>query len=99
VTLLTSEVVTNALTHGGLLAAHEDLVINVACHDGRDGDVIRVDVLDTGQGELAVGDGSCESLSGRGLVLLQDLASEWEVRRAGSRKAVSFEVRTGPSLS
>jgi anti-sigma regulatory factor (Ser/Thr protein kinase) len=99
VSLLTSEVVTNALTHGGLLAAQEDLVINVACHDGRDGDVIRVDVVDAGAGELTVGDTACDAVSGRGLVLLEDLASAWEVRRAGSRKTVSFEVRTGPAFS
>ena len=95
VALLTSEVVTNALTHGGLLAAHEDLVINVACHAGCDGDVIRVDVLDVGRGKPTVGDASGDAVSGRGLVLLNGLATAWEVLPAGSHKSVSFEVKTG----
>ena len=84
--LLTSELVTNAVTHGTPEAGAFILLI-VA----REGAGLRVDVYD-GSRELPVPeDGApAEAETGRGLVLVTSLAAEWGFYRTRAGKAVYF---------
>jgi anti-sigma regulatory factor (Ser/Thr protein kinase) len=90
VALLTTEVVANAVLHGG-------------------GEVVVELVLDDGVVQVAVSDGSPEvpvlrravpeSLGGRGVALMDTLASRWGVQTpartgSGTGKTVWFEVLT-----
>lgn len=84
VELLTSEVVTNAIVHGRsgpqLVVAMEDDVIRVSVGDiSPDLPVRRLSHLD--------------DVSGRGVVIVEELASAWGVQRQrGGGKQVWFEV-------
>ncbi len=84
VELLTSEVVTNAIVHGRsgpLLAVHVmEYVVRVAVGDGSP--------------ELPVRRlGQVDDLSGRGVVIVDELASAWGVERErNGSKRVWFEV-------
>lgn len=89
VVLLTSEVVTNAVLHAGPHAPSDELVLTLTLH----GDLVRVEVRDPGDGALVRRDGTHEALSGRGLLLLDALASDWEVRPDRPGKVVCFQVR------
>ena len=84
VELLTSEVVTNAIVHGRsgpLLAVHvKEYVVRVAVGDGSP----EVPVRRLGQ---------VDDLSGRGVVIVDELASAWGVERErNGSKRVWFEV-------
>jgi anti-sigma regulatory factor (Ser/Thr protein kinase) len=82
-TLLTSEVVTNAVLHvGGTIA------LRVTCRPPG----VRVEVADT-SGQLPVaGDPPQASTGGRGLQLVEALASDWGTCRDGPGKIVWFEL-------
>jgi anti-sigma regulatory factor (Ser/Thr protein kinase) len=84
VELLTSEVVTNAIVHG---RSGPQLAVEI------DGTVVRVAVRDTSP-ELPVRRLShLDDVSGRGVVIVEELASAWGVdREHNGAKRVWFEV-------
>jgi anti-sigma regulatory factor (Ser/Thr protein kinase) len=85
VTLLVSEVVTNCVVHAGL-APGQDIDLRLT----HDGDTVRVEVRDEGQGfaeSLVRGRRS----NGFGLYLVERLSDRWGVER-GDRTCVWFEV-------
>jgi anti-sigma regulatory factor (Ser/Thr protein kinase) len=84
VELLTSEVVTNAIVHA---RSGPQLAVEI------DGHVVRVAVLDRSP-ELPVRRlGRLDDISGRGVVIVEELASAWGVERErNGSKRVWFEV-------
>jgi len=86
--LLTSEVVTNAVLHGGPHAPGAQLDLDVDVSPRR----VRVEVSDQGAGVPLAGDGSTEALSGRGILMVEAMASAWGIRPNGPGKSVWFEV-------
>jgi anti-sigma regulatory factor (Ser/Thr protein kinase) len=85
--LLTSELVTNAVTHGTLTAG-TFVVLTVGC----DAAGLRVDVHD-GSSDLPVLDAaSAEAETGRGLLLVTSLSAEWGFYRTSAGKAVYFTL-------
>jgi anti-sigma regulatory factor (Ser/Thr protein kinase) len=89
VVLLVSEVVSNAIQHGG---PHEPSATLGLALDTQP-DRIRVEVTDGGPNDPIVGDGARDRLSGRGLLLVRSLASRWGCNRLSVGKTVWFEVR------
>jgi anti-sigma regulatory factor (Ser/Thr protein kinase) len=84
VELLTSEVVTNAIVHGG---SGPQLVVDLG------DDVIRVSVGDLSPGLPVRRLSQVDDVSGRGVVIVEELASAWGVQRQrGGGKQVWFEV-------
>jgi anti-sigma regulatory factor (Ser/Thr protein kinase) len=90
--LLTSELVTNAVTHGTPTPG-TFVLLTVAC----DVSGLRVDVHD-GSGDLPVLDtgltdeSPAESETGRGLLLVTTLSAEWGFYRTPAGKAVYFTL-------
>ncbi|MFF4604947.1 ATP-binding protein [Streptomyces sp. NPDC001339] len=86
-TLLTSELVTNALIHadGGAVVT------------ARVGDRLRVEVRDWAPGRPEAGPATMEGTSGRGLLLVRALADAWGIRAEGFGKCVWFELGGGPA--
>jgi anti-sigma regulatory factor (Ser/Thr protein kinase) len=85
--LLTSELVTNAVTHG-TEEAGELVLLAVAC----DAAVLRVEVHD-GSGDLPVLDiAPADAETGRGLLLVTSLSAEWGSYRTSAGKAVYFTL-------
>lgn len=86
--LLTSELVTNALLHAG-----SDLEVRLQTDPHR----VRVEVHDGGQRLPLAATAAPDATSGRGLLLVRQLANDWGVDRAASGKSVWFEIdlRTG----
>ena len=84
VELLTSEVVTNAIIHG---RSGPQLAVEI------DGSVVRVAVRDRSP-EIPVRRlGRLDDVSGRGVVIVEELASAWGVERErNGSKRVWFEV-------
>jgi anti-sigma regulatory factor (Ser/Thr protein kinase) len=83
--LLTSELVTNAVTHGSARPG-TFVLLTIAC----DAAVLRVDVHD-GSGDLPVLDEAApEAETGRGLLLVTSLSAEWGFYRTPAGKAVYF---------
>jgi len=82
ISLVVSELVTNAVEHGeppvmfGIDSGHA---------------VIRVTVSDEGGGEPRVRDAADHAIGGRGLALVEMLASRWQWRRDGKRLTVWAE--------
>jgi anti-sigma regulatory factor (Ser/Thr protein kinase) len=84
VELLTSEVVTNAIVHG-----RSGPQLAVAVGD----DVVRVEVRDTSPDPPVRRLSRIDDPSGRGVVIVDELASAWGVtRERGGGKQVWFEV-------
>lgn len=86
-TLLTSELVTNALVH-----AKGDAVVTA-----RVSDRLRVEVRDSAPGRPEVRSATTEGTSGRGLMLVRSLADAWGIRSEGFGKCVWFELGGGPA--
>ncbi|MEU5213151.1 ATP-binding protein [Streptomyces sp. NPDC020742] len=86
-TLLTSELVTNALVHaeGGAVVT------------ARVGDRLRVEVRDGTPGRPEIPTPTTEDTSGRGLMLVRALADAWGIRTEGLGKCVWFELGGGPA--
>jgi anti-sigma regulatory factor (Ser/Thr protein kinase) len=90
--LLTSELVTNAVTHGTPTAG-TFVLLAIAC----DASALRVDVHD-GSGDLPVLDtgltdeSPADSETGRGLLLVTTLSAEWGFYRTPTGKAVYFTL-------
>ena len=93
VTLLVSELVTNAVVHAG-----SDVEVMVRLTDT----AAHIEVTDASADRVAPRDAASDEDSGRGLALVGNLARRWGVRPApGGGKTVWFEVRrpggSGPS--
>ena len=84
-TLLTSELVTNAVLHG-----EPDIALRVTCDDRN----LRVEVSDGSPQPPVARDMNPTALSGRGLLILRALASRYgtEGNPAGRGKTVWFEL-------
>lgn len=90
VVLLTSEVVSNVVQHAGPHRPDDEFVLSVEMTD----DLVRVEVTDQHPGSpRADAPDRADGLSGRGLLLLDVLASAWGVVPKDKGKVVWFEVR------
>ena len=83
VQLIASELVTNALRHGGGTAD-----ISLSYRPG----VVRVEVRDHGSGEPRLLDVPADAESGRGLAIVAKLSSDWGVQRHADGKTVWADV-------
>jgi anti-sigma regulatory factor (Ser/Thr protein kinase) len=81
--LLTSELVTNAVLHGG-----QTITLTVEDRGG----AVRVTVVDDGAGTPAVRLPSPGDGAGRGLQLVDQIATRWGVDALGLGKGVWFEL-------
>lgn len=84
--LLTSETVTNAFLHG---RSEARLVVTV------NDEVVLVEVGDDSSKPPEFAEQRLGALHGRGLVILDTLASRWGITDQPNGKTVWFEVRTG----
>jgi anti-sigma regulatory factor (Ser/Thr protein kinase) len=82
--LLTSELVTNAVTH----ETGETITLVVTCAYGQ----LHVDVHDTSCALPAPVDGPPDAETGRGLMLVASLSSSWGYYRTPTGKAVYFTL-------
>ena len=82
--LLTSELVTNAIAH----EAGETVMLTITCICGQ----LRVDVHDTSRAEPVPVDVPLEAETGRGLMLVASLSTDWGYHRTQSGKAVYFTL-------
>lgn len=82
--LLVSELVTNALQHG---RGRIDVRID------RSPGQLRVSVDDESRAQPVVRSGDIDDDGGRGLLIVETLASSWGVRRSGRGKSVWFTLR------
>lgn len=83
--LLTSELVTNAVLH-----ADSGIELRLA----READLIRFEVEDHGSGQPKPRSPAPEETSGRGLALVDTLSTAWGIEPVSSGKAVWFELPT-----
>lgn len=81
--LLVSELVVNAVIH-----ARTDSELVLRAEDGR----LRVEVTDHSAAEPVLQEYSPTAPSGRGLLILDELADEWGVERDGTSKVVWFDL-------
>lgn len=86
VELLTGELVSNAVVHG---PPGDPVTVRVRI----DGPVVRVMVSDMGGGVPTVGHPEPTAPSGRGLALVEALATAWGTQNRPGGKTVWFEVR------
>ena len=86
VVLLVSELVTNAIQHGGPHGPSGSVGLDVELQKDR----VRVTVTDSGTGVPLAGTG--DDPSGRGLVLVETLATSWGWDSLPVGKAVWFEI-------
>jgi anti-sigma regulatory factor (Ser/Thr protein kinase) len=92
VELLVSELVTNAVRHGAS-DPHESILVRAHRTDG----AVRVEVCDEGHGFHERGEAPPElQPSGRGLLLVDRLASRWGVM-PGHPNCVWFEAESAPA--
>jgi len=82
--LLTSELVTNAVRY----ETGETVTLAITCSC----DQLRVDVYDTSQVLPVPEDASADAETGRGLILVNSLSSEWGTYRTPAGKAVYFTL-------
>lgn len=88
VVLLVSELVSNAVQHGGPHGPDATVGIQIEARRDR----VRVGVTDAGAGDPRLGDGAIDRPSGRGLLLVEALASRWGCDRLPVGKTVWFEL-------
>lgn len=82
--LLTSELVTNAIRH----EAGETVMLALTCASGQ----FRVDVHDTSRSAPVPVDGPADTETGRGLLLVASLSTNWGYYRTPAGKAVYFTL-------
>lgn len=82
--LLTSELITNGILHGG---TEVELRLELTQ------DALRVEVADSGRGCPVMEAVLLDAEQGRGLMIVSRLASRWGVELASTRTAVWFELR------
>jgi len=91
VLLCVSELAINALLHG--VPPHRCFRLELTLTDG----VLRVEVHDSGRGEIRTPDPIPESDHGRGLLLVAALADDWGVRERDPGKVVWCDFAVGAS--
>ena len=89
--LLTSELVTNAISH----EAGETITLAVTCSFGQ----LRVDVHDTSRTLPVLADAPADAEAGRGLMLVATLSATWGIYRTPAGKAVYFTLAFEPDPS
>jgi anti-sigma regulatory factor (Ser/Thr protein kinase) len=82
--LLTSELMTNAIAH----EAGETVMLTITCICGQ----LRVDVHDTSYDVPVPVDAPLDAETGRGLMLVTSLATDWGYHQTQSGKAVYFTL-------
>ena len=95
VLLLVSELVTNAVLHGGPHSPEATVGMAIAV----DADRVRVEVDDAGANTPVVGDGALDRPTGRGLILVQSLARRWGWERSDAGKVVWVEVAVPAAMT
>jgi anti-sigma regulatory factor (Ser/Thr protein kinase) len=90
VVLLTSETVTNAIVHGG---PPVHLTIRVSAAG------IRVDVTDSTTAPPVIVPAQPDATGGRGIQLIDALATRWGVERRTGGKTVWFEITPAPTTA
>jgi anti-sigma regulatory factor (Ser/Thr protein kinase) len=88
--LLTSDLVTNAITHGD----GETVTLAIRCSRGH----LRIDVYDTSRSLPMAVDEPAGTQTGRGLVLVAALSTEWGSFRTPAGEAVYFTLAFQPDL-
>jgi signal transduction histidine kinase len=91
--LLVTELVTNAVRHGGA-TSDRPLRLNLRRRAGR----IRVEVLDPGSGFVSSRAATSDSAGGWGLVLVDRIAARWGVSPLPSGTCVWFELPVEAAL-
>jgi anti-sigma regulatory factor (Ser/Thr protein kinase) len=86
--LLASELVTNAIRH----ETGRTVVLTIACSGGQ----LRVEVHDTSRSLPVVVDASADAETGRGLLLVATLSTDWGSYRTSAGKAVFFTLACRP---
>jgi anti-sigma regulatory factor (Ser/Thr protein kinase) len=89
--LLTSELVTNAIRH----EASEIITLAISCSFEQ----LRVDVHDTSRSWPVVVDAAADAETGRGLMLVATLSSDWGCYRTPAGKAVYFTLAFQPDVA
>ena len=82
-----SEVVTNAVLHG-----RGKVTLRLHCGPH----VVRVEVCDEARALPALSTPSCQAEGGRGMLIVDTLATTWGVSLTSTGKSVWFEVVTAP---
>lgn len=90
VTLLVSEAVTNAVLHAGT---------EVRVRIGHDGQAVRVEVADACPIEPVVRHSSHDAATGRGMLLIDQLADNWGQQTSPDGKVIWFELATPAAVS
>ncbi|MFC6081418.1 ATP-binding protein [Sphaerisporangium aureirubrum] len=88
VTLLVSEVVTNAIVHSDSGDGGWVTLVVVDC-----GDLVHVNVVDAGGAAVPQVRGDMSGEGGRGLLLVEMITSRWGVQENDAGRAVWFQVR------
>jgi len=88
--LLTSDLVTNAITHGD----GTTVTLAIRCSRGH----LRVDVYDSPRSLPLPADQPADAKAGRGLILVATLSTEWGSFRTPAGKAVYFTLAFQPDL-
>ena len=86
--LLTSELVTNAISH----EVRGTVTLAITCSRGQ----LRVDVHDTSRSLPVVIEAAVDAETGRGLMLVATLSTEWGFYRTPAGKAVYFTLAFQP---
>ena len=89
--LLTSELVTNAIRH----ETGETVKLAITCSCGQ----LRVDVHDTSRSLPVLIDAPADAETGRGLMLVASLSTDWGLYRTPAGKAVYFTLAFQPDLA
>jgi len=89
--LLTSELVTNAVTH----QAGRTVTVAITCSPGQ----LRVDVHDTSRALPVLAPAPVDAETGRGLMLVDSLSDEWGSYRTPAGKAVYFTLTSQSGLA
>lgn len=88
--LLTSDVVTDAITHG----AGPSVTVAIRCARGQ----LRVDVYDSARSGAVPADGAADTKARPELALVALLADEWGVFRTPAGRAVYFALTFRPAV-
>ena len=88
--LLTSDLVTNAITHGD----GETVTLAIRCSREQ----LRIDVYDKSRSLPVGASGPADADTGRGLILVASLSTEWGSFRTPAGKAMYFALAFQPGL-
>jgi anti-sigma regulatory factor (Ser/Thr protein kinase) len=89
--LLTSELVTNAISH----EVTGIITLGITCSRGQ----LRVDVHDTSRALPTLIDAPVDAETGRGLMLVTSLSAEWGFHRTPAGKTVYFTLAFEPDVA